>query len=82
MALAERRDGKDFIGIYETESWNLVNHLSVDTFDLADCTWSPNDFYVIAWDNCINFKFFSLCPVNGIVGRYQSEEDGLGIKCV
>lgn len=82
MALAERRDAKEYIGVYDTQSWSLLSHLPIDTFDLADCEWSPNNFYIAVWDNCINFKFLSLCPMNGVVGRYQPEEDGLGIKCV
>lgn len=42
MALAERRECKDYLAIYRTEDWKLVNHLPLDLFDLADIRWTPS----------------------------------------
>jgi hypothetical protein len=40
MALAERREAKDWISIYYTSAdWKLVNTFEVDVFDLADIMW-------------------------------------------
>ena len=58
MALAERRDSKDYIGIYHCGDWNLVRHIQIDTLDLADFVWSKDNTSIIVWDSCIEvFKF-------------------------
>eukprot|EP00826_Nyctotherus_ovalis_P017551 TRINITY_DN15172_c0_g2_i3.p2 TRINITY_DN15172_c0_g2~~TRINITY_DN15172_c0_g2_i3.p2 ORF type:complete len:208 (+),score=9.43 TRINITY_DN15172_c0_g2_i3:172-795(+) len=51
MALAERRDSKDYIGVYSCKDWAMVKHFQADTFDLADLIWTK-DNYIIAWDSC------------------------------
>ena len=51
MAIAERRDVKDYIGVYSTNDWKLVDHFSVETFDLADMLWMPNDSAIAVWDS-------------------------------
>jgi hypothetical protein len=56
MALAERREAKDFVGIYYCGDWKLVNHFFVDTLDLANLCWSKDDTSIIVWDN--------VCEVN------------------
>jgi len=53
MALAERRDNKDYIGIYHCKNWTLVRHFQVDTLDLADIAWSRDNTAIIVWDSCI-----------------------------
>ena len=53
MALAERRDGKDYIGIYYCGNWSLMHHFQVDTFDLADIAWSKDNTSIIVWDSPI-----------------------------
>jgi len=36
MALAERVEGKDYLGIYYTQNWESANRFQLDTFDVAD----------------------------------------------
>lgn len=52
MALAERENCKDYIGIYYID-WKLVSHFQVDTTDLADLAWSSDDTVIVCWDNVI-----------------------------
>ena len=51
MALAERNDCKDYVGIYYCGDWKLMNHFQVETIDLADLAWSKDDTAIIVWDN-------------------------------
>ena len=43
LAVAERRDCKDFVQIYECSTWSAVSRFPVETKDLADLKWSPDD---------------------------------------
>jgi len=52
MALAERRDSKDYIGIYLCKDWKMIKQFQVDTSDLADFIWTKDD-YIIVWDSCV-----------------------------
>ena len=36
MALVERKDSKDYIGIYSCKNWQMIQLFQVDTLDLAD----------------------------------------------
>ena len=51
MALAERKESKDYIGIYYTGDWNLVSHFPVDSYDLQDISWSKDNTAIVVWDS-------------------------------
>ncbi|KAF1795853.1 WD40/YVTN repeat-like-containing domain [Phytophthora cactorum] len=36
LAVAERHDCKDFIGVYSCESWELTTHFSIDSYDCVE----------------------------------------------
>ena len=65
MALAERRDAKDYIGIYSVKDWKLLNHQTVETIDLSNLTWATNDSCIAIWDNEINYRILFHCPCQG-----------------
>jgi WD40 repeat protein len=50
LAVVERREYKDMIGIYATDTWELVKHFAVDAVDLEDLAWSPDDRFIAIWD--------------------------------
>lgn len=50
MAVVERRESKDYIGIYYTETWEMVKHFPVETFDLCDIKWAPDTRLICVWD--------------------------------
>ena len=39
LAVAERKECKDFVSIYYCETWELVKQFGVDTEDLCDLKW-------------------------------------------
>jgi hypothetical protein len=43
LAVAERTDCKDAVGIYNCDSWELVSHFQVDSYDLTEILWSPDN---------------------------------------
>jgi len=80
MALAERRETKDYIGIYYCGDWKLVNYILADTYDLHDLKWSPDNSVIICWDTPLEYKLLVYCPAQGLVAKYQPYEYALGIK--
>jgi hypothetical protein len=48
MALAERTDGKDAVGLFSPDGWKPIRTFRVDSIDLDDLKWAPNGA-VRAW---------------------------------
>lgn len=83
MALAERKESKDYIGLYYVSDWTLVSHFSVETYDLNDICFSKDDGEIIIWDSPLECKFYVYSPTGNLIHKYQAYELGLGIKsCV
>ena len=82
MALAERRDAKDYVGIYYCGSWKLINHFITDTYDLNDILWSPDNNVIIVWETLLEYKLLVYCPATGILAKFQPYQSALGIKAV
>ena len=53
MCLAERKDAKDYLGIYYTNGWTLVNHFEVKSQDLDGLKWSPDNSVIAVWDSAL-----------------------------
>lgn len=71
MALAERRETKDYIGIYFTKDWKPVNYFPIEMLDLCDLMWSPNSHFIVSWDTCLNYKLIPICPLMGPITCIQ-----------
>ncbi|CDW74000.1 wd-repeat protein [Stylonychia lemnae] len=85
MALAERRDAKDWISIYYTgNDWKLVNTFEVDTFDLTDLMWAKEDTSILVYDTPLESKLIIYSAMTGeVVAKHNlSSGPGLGIKSV
>ncbi len=82
MALAERRDCKDFISLFDCSQWQLVKHFQVDTSDLAGLSWSPDDKVLCVWDSVLNYKVFLYSIDGRCLATYSAYEHALGIKSV
>lgn len=80
LALAERREGKDYVGIYFIGDWKLLNFFQTDTFDLADLVWSPDDAVIAVWDTILEYKLLIYCPATGLLAKFQPYESALGLK--
>jgi len=82
MALAERNDCKDYIGIYYCGDWKLMNHFEIGTTDLADLTWAKDDTAIIAWDNPIECRLLVYSATQGLLAQHIPYENALGFRSV
>lgn len=58
MALAERKEWHDYIGIYYIKDWSLVKHFAIDSSDLQEVLWLKDDSALIISDNAIESKVY------------------------
>lgn len=58
MALAERRECKDYISVFNAEKWSLLHHFPLNTKDLIGLSWSPNGSIICTWDSCLYYQLF------------------------
>ncbi|XP_060787460.1 WD repeat-containing protein WRAP73 isoform X3 [Neoarius graeffei] len=82
MALAERRDCKDYISIFVCDDWHLLRHFETETQDLAGVEWSPNGCVLAAWDSCLEYKMLLYSLDGRLLSTYSAYEWSLGIKSV
>lgn len=82
LAVAERREKKDYIGIYYCMNWQLVNYFHASTFDLADIVWSPSDNFILVWDTCLAYRLVAYCPSKTQIFKHEVGNNSLGVKTV
>jgi hypothetical protein len=85
MALAERRDAKDWVSIYYAgHEWKLVNTFEVDIFDLTDLMWAKEDTSILVYDTPLEAKVIIYSAMTGeVVAKHNlMSGPGLGIKQV
>lgn len=59
-AICTRRDCKDYINLLSCHSWEIMGVFAVDTLDLADIQWSPDDSAIVIWDSPLEYKVCEL----------------------
>ncbi|NXH18767.1 WRP73 protein, partial [Bucco capensis] len=82
MAVAERRDCKDFISIFVCTDWHLLRHFDTETQDLCGIEWSPNGCVLAAWDSCLEYKILLYSLDGRLLSTYQAYQWSLGIKSI
>ena len=80
MALGERQNGKDFIGIYFTGDFSLVSHFQVGTFDMCDIIWTKDATNLIVIDTPLEVKFLVYSPTGNLIFSGEPYLYGLGIE--
>ncbi|KAI8617294.1 WD40-repeat-containing domain protein [Chytriomyces sp. MP71] len=80
FALAERKECKDTVSIYDCEDWTLLKHFPVDTSDLEDIAWSPDGRFIAVWECLLEYKMLIYSPDGRLITSYSAYEPGLGIK--
>ncbi|KAJ3412423.1 WD repeat-containing protein wrap73 [Chytridiales sp. JEL 0842] len=80
FALAERKDAKDTVSVYDCESWSLIKHFPVDTSDLEDLAWSPNGRFIAVWESLLEYNIIIYHPDGRKVASYSAYNPGLGLK--
>ncbi|EPB83563.1 hypothetical protein HMPREF1544_09665 [Mucor circinelloides 1006PhL] len=82
LAIIKRHDKGDYISIYHANSYILLQRFELDLVDVENIKWSPNNMYIIAWDNCLYHKASVYRQDGFLVKSYSGYEYGLGIKSV
>ncbi|RKP37808.1 WD40-repeat-containing domain protein [Dimargaris cristalligena] len=82
VAILERQESKDAVGVYSTDPWALQKQFTVDAIDIENIAWSPDDRYIAVWDSNVDYKVFIYNPLGILKRTYRAYEDGLGIKSV
>ncbi|XP_040008172.1 WD repeat-containing protein WRAP73 [Xiphias gladius] len=82
MALAERRDCKDYISVFVCDDWHLLRHFETETQDLAGLEWSPNGCVLAVWDSCLEYKVLLYSLDGRLLSIYSAYEWSLGVKSV
>jgi hypothetical protein len=80
MALAERKDSKDHLGIYYTADWTLVSHFQLDSYDLQDILWTKDNTALVIIDSILESKFYVYSPTGSLIAMHEPYSLSLGIK--
>ncbi|XP_034027428.1 WD repeat-containing protein WRAP73-like [Thalassophryne amazonica] len=82
MALAERRDCKDYVSVFVCDDWHLLRHFETETQDLTGLEWSPNGCVLAVWDSCLEYKVLLYSLDGRLLSTFSAYEWSLGVKSV
>ena len=82
MAVAERKNCKDFVMIFNCDSWQVLSYIAVDTEDLAGLAFSPDSCLIAVWDSKVEYKVLIYSLDGRFVSSYSGYDSALGIKAV
>ena len=80
MALAERRNYQDLIGIYFLENWTCIKKFTPQTEDLQDIQWSYDCSSLLIPDTNSVCKLFIYSPLGDLISVIEIYKLKLGIK--
>ncbi|XP_072043725.1 WD repeat-containing protein WRAP73-like [Amphiura filiformis] len=80
LALAERRDCKDFISVFACNTWQLVKHFDTNTRDLAGLEWSPDSRVLCVWDSILEYNLLLYSVDGRCLATFKAYDYALGIK--
>ena len=81
MALAERKEAKDYIGIYFTGDFSLMSHFPVSTVDLQDIIWSKDNTALIVYDNSTECRIFIYSTTGNLLMMNEAYNNCMGVCC-
>ena len=80
MALAERNEGKDIIGVYYTNKWACIKKFEPETDDLQDVKWSYDNSALLIQDTPTVCRLFIYSPIGELISKIELYQYKLGIK--
>ena len=80
MALAERKDAKDIIGIYYTKKWSCFRRFPTETEDLQDIKWSYDNSNIIIIDTPAVCQLLIYNILGELIHKIDIYKNQLGIK--
>lgn len=80
MSLAEKRNGKDLVGVYYTKKWICVNKFFPSTEDLQDIQWTHDGTSLLIQDSPFVCKLYIYSPIGEKINVIEEYQNKLGIK--
>ena len=81
LAVTERSNHIDILGIYSVKYWQLIHRFNIDGInDLYDIKWSHNNQYILCINNELLYKFIIYTPRGRKIFEYSAYDNALGIK--
>ena len=80
MALVERKDTKDIIGVYYIKKWSCFRRFPTDTEDLQDIKWSYDNSNIIVIDTPAVCKLLIYNILGELINKIDIYQNQLGIK--
>ncbi|CAN7987120.1 unnamed protein product [Ixodes hexagonus] len=81
LAVAERRDSKDYVSVVTCDTWSLTTNFVVGTEDMAGLSWTPNADIFCVWENpTIAFRLLLYSSEGLELASYSLADELVGIK--
>jgi WD40 repeat protein len=82
LAVAERKEFKDYINIYSAadNNYELIKNFPVETEDLVDFRFSPDDRYIAIADTNLEYNIVIYSVDGRKLMKYSAYEQQLGVK--
>jgi WD40 repeat protein len=82
MAVLERSDCKDRVGVFACKTWTMVGSFPVSTSDAEDLSWSPDGRAICVTDSVVNHRVCVYQPDGRELAVHSAYEHALGVKTV
>ena len=79
FALAERKEIKDYIGVYYIADFSLMSHFNINTVDVQDIVWSKDNTSIIASDCPLECKILVYSPTGSLLMINEAYTNILGV---
>ena len=80
MALAERNDARDIIGVYFANRWSCIKKFEPQTEDLQDIKWSYDNSAILVQDTPTTCRLLVYSPLGDLITKIELYLFKLGIK--
>ncbi|TMW64402.1 hypothetical protein Poli38472_013024 [Pythium oligandrum] len=80
LAVLERHECKDSLGLYSCETWELVSHFALESYDCVEVTWAPDSSTLAIRDSHLEYRVLLYANNGTLLARYQAYENALGVK--
>ena len=80
MALAERNEAKDLIGVYYVNKWTCIKKFMVETEDLQDVKWSYDNSSLLIPDSPTLCILYIYSPIGELISKIELYQYKMGIK--
>ena len=80
MALAERNEAKDIIGIYYVNKWTCIKKFLPQTDDLQDVKWSYDNSALLIPDSPTLCILYIYSPLGDLISKIELYQYKMGIK--